>query len=324
MEEGHIILPSGKKYPLKLCALGNSEGTAKNGITAPVIEINSFDQLSREGIKNIKGKIVFYNYKFNPKFGLQWNITADFRLRAAWFETVKSALIANQTLEPTQVAGFNQLFDDVNGTKARRKGIGLDARIANNVYGGFELSQRDLDVPYFQDNAFTGETEKQHETLHRAYLYWLPHPNWAIKGEYQYEKFSRKPISSEEFATGTLAPSRIETSSVPVSLNYFSPSGIIGKLTGTYVRQDLQRSGTSILDARVNDPGAGVSDFFMLDAILGYRLPNRRGIFSLEGRNLLNENIVFRNGPLQISDKLLYDQRYSPDRTFFLRLTLNF
>lgn len=282
----------------------------------------SYDSF-KDGLPDRKGKR-FEIDKFNPKFGLQWNITADLRLRAAWFETIKSALIANQTLEPTQVAGFNQLFDDVNGTKARRKGIGLDAHVTSNVYGGFELSKRDLDVPYFQDSAFTDQAEKQHETLYRAYLYWLPHPNWAIRGEYQYEKFSRKPIPRVEFAIPTLAPSRIETSRVPVSLNYFSPSGIIGKLTWTYVRQELQRPGTSIIDDRISDPGAGVSDFFMLDGSLGYRLPNRRGIFSLEGRNLLNENLIFRNGPFQISDKLLYDQRYSPDRTFFLRLTLNF
>lgn len=67
-EEGHVILASGKEYPLKLCALGNSEGTGKKGITAPVIEINRFDQLNHEGIKNIKGKIVFFNFPMNPTY----------------------------------------------------------------------------------------------------------------------------------------------------------------------------------------------------------------------------------------------------------------
>src|SRR5258706_5041024 len=67
-EEGHIILASGGKYALKLCALGNSQGTGKKGITAQVIEINSFAQLSQEGIKNIKGKIVFFNFPMNPTY----------------------------------------------------------------------------------------------------------------------------------------------------------------------------------------------------------------------------------------------------------------
>ncbi|MGE7773730.1 M20/M25/M40 family metallo-hydrolase [Chitinophaga sp. NPDC101104] len=53
--------------PLNILALGNSVGTGKKGVTAPVIEIRSFDEL--EARKNeVKGKIVFYNYPFNPTF----------------------------------------------------------------------------------------------------------------------------------------------------------------------------------------------------------------------------------------------------------------
>lgn len=67
-ETGQIILPGGKKYQFKLCALGNSEGTGVNGITAPVIEINSLQQLDSAGTKNIKGKIVFFNFPMNPTY----------------------------------------------------------------------------------------------------------------------------------------------------------------------------------------------------------------------------------------------------------------
>jgi tetratricopeptide (TPR) repeat protein len=281
----------------------------------------SYDAL-RDGATT-PGNAGFHVNKFNPKLGLQWNLTTNLRLRAAWFETVKSALVTNQTIEPTQVAGFNQLFDDVNGTKARRMGIGLDASFANDVYGGLEVSKRNLKVPFFTDSSFRGEIEEQHETLYRAYLYWLPHPDWAIKGEAQYEKFTRDPIPRIEFTTGTFAPSRIETLSTPLSLNYFNPLGILAKFTTTYVRQDLQRPEDLTQPGAVHS-NAGIRDFFMLDAVLGYRFPKRRGILSLEGRNLLNEELIFRNAPFQISDKQLYDQRYSPDRTFFLRLTLNF
>ncbi|HEY2722460.1 MAG TPA: M20/M25/M40 family metallo-hydrolase, partial [Chitinophagaceae bacterium] len=48
-------------------ALGNSMGTGPKGVKADVIEVASFDDL--ENKKDlIKGKIVFYNYKFNPTF----------------------------------------------------------------------------------------------------------------------------------------------------------------------------------------------------------------------------------------------------------------
>lgn len=84
--------------------------------------------------------------RFNPKLGLQWNIVSNVRFRLAWFETTKSALVANQTIEPTQIAGFNQMYDDINGTKSRRMGLGIDTHYANIVFGGIEISQRDLDV----------------------------------------------------------------------------------------------------------------------------------------------------------------------------------
>ena len=52
---------------LDVLALGNSIGTGSMGISAEVIEVGSFDEL--EAKKDLlKGKIVFYNYKFNPTF----------------------------------------------------------------------------------------------------------------------------------------------------------------------------------------------------------------------------------------------------------------
>ncbi len=53
--------------PLDILALGNSVGTGSMGVTAPVVLIHDFDELERRK-DEIKGKIVFYNYKFNPLF----------------------------------------------------------------------------------------------------------------------------------------------------------------------------------------------------------------------------------------------------------------
>jgi hypothetical protein len=53
--------------PLQVLALGNSVASAPGGVTAPVIEITTFDELEAKKDK-IKGKIVFYNHPFNPAF----------------------------------------------------------------------------------------------------------------------------------------------------------------------------------------------------------------------------------------------------------------
>jgi hypothetical protein len=55
-----------KKY-FDIIALGNSIGSGKSGLTAEVIQVNSFDELEKRK-DDAKGKIVFFNYKFNPTF----------------------------------------------------------------------------------------------------------------------------------------------------------------------------------------------------------------------------------------------------------------
>lgn len=52
---------------LDVIALGNSMGTPPKGISANVLLVNSFDDLESKK-ELVKGKIVFYNYKFNPRF----------------------------------------------------------------------------------------------------------------------------------------------------------------------------------------------------------------------------------------------------------------
>lgn len=52
---------------LDIVALGNSMGTGKRGMAEEVIMVSSFDELEKRK-EEIKGKIVFYNYKFNPTY----------------------------------------------------------------------------------------------------------------------------------------------------------------------------------------------------------------------------------------------------------------
>lgn len=67
-EKGNIKLTDGTSHQLHLCALGNSEGTGKKGLTASVIEIKNFSELDKLGTEAIKGKIVFFNYPMNPTY----------------------------------------------------------------------------------------------------------------------------------------------------------------------------------------------------------------------------------------------------------------
>lgn len=65
-EELKIVSGNYKNKQLAVTALGNSSGNGPKGVIAPVIEIKSFDDLEAKK-DQVNGKIVFYNYKFNPK-----------------------------------------------------------------------------------------------------------------------------------------------------------------------------------------------------------------------------------------------------------------
>lgn len=56
-----------QRKPLDILALGNSVGTTPRALTARVIMVNDFDDLERKK-DSVTGKIVFYNYPFNPTF----------------------------------------------------------------------------------------------------------------------------------------------------------------------------------------------------------------------------------------------------------------
>lgn len=253
--------------------------------------------------------------KINPKFGLQWDVIDNVRLRIVWIETVKSPLVASQTIEPTQVAGFNQFFDDLNGTRSRRMGLGIDTHFAKTIYWGGEISRRDLSVPIL-----SGTTNEQKENLYRTYLYWPMSNQWVLRGEAQFEQFSRAKLSTE--------PHQIDTISAPISISYFGTQGLFSSLIGTYVNQKIDRDiPTKIYEgsSRYNE---GKEGFFLVDTVLGFRLPRRRGALSVEARNIFDQEFLYRdtsfNAVSIININPSVVNRFIPDRIIMMRLTLHF
>ena len=68
--------------------------------------------------------------RLSPKVGVTWSPLLGTTLRAAAFSAVKRPFIGSQTIEPTQVAGFNQFFTgfdrfygDLDATVSKRAGL---------------------------------------------------------------------------------------------------------------------------------------------------------------------------------------------------------
>jgi len=248
--------------------------------------------------------------QLNPKIGLRWSVTDHLVLRAAAFDVVKRDMTVNQTIEPTQVAGFNQFFDDANGTASKNYGVGLDAQLNKNLFGGLEFSRRDLEMPFGIGGPF--EIEQDQENLGRAYLYWLLDRNWSVTMEYLYEGFK---VLEGQYRRMSF-PIQLETSTVPFNIRYFNPSGLFAGAGATYVHQRVD------YDSAVNPIPSGNSDFVLFDTTVGYRLPKRWGIVALEIRNLLDKQFQFQDYSFQTVTSNAV--QFLPERTILGRVILNF
>jgi hypothetical protein len=260
--------------------------------------------------------------QFNPKFGLTWNPFPGTTIRGAVFRTINKQFINKQTIEPTQVAGFNQFFDDPSGTIAWRYGGAIDQKFSKSLYAGAEFARRDVDVTRnllgatFVNSLRSGKDED----LIRAYLNWTPNlkklfpkklfPKLAKKdkywlsmsAEYQYEWIDKEPGLA-----GTELFERLRTYRVPLGINFFHPSGFSARLKSTYVDQTgrFVPQGSA---SRTLVPGD--DNFWYFDGSISYRLPKRHGIISIGAKNLFNKNFNFQDtdpaNPQIVPEQLIY------------------
>jgi hypothetical protein len=239
-----------------------------------------------------------------PKLGMLWNFGTGTVVRAAWFKTLKRSAVFNQTIEPTQVAGFNQFFDDFNGTRAERWGVGVDQRFSRVLTGGVEISRRRLNIPVAGP---PDQENRWQESLYRAYLQLTPHPRWALEVEYSREKFDNFEPRG---------PRDTDTRTIPLSLSYFDPTGFFARLRASYFKQKV---------ALATEPDSDRATF--LDLHLGYRLPRRFGIFELQLQNMLNQNYRYEGligrRPLERTGVPSF-LPFPPDFTVLFRFNLSF
>ena len=254
--------------------------------------------------------------EWNPKLGIRWDITDSLTARAAYFETVKPVLVSNRTLEPTQVAGFNQFFDDPDATRSTRYGVGLDWRPLSSLRVGAELTRRDLQSPVIDFNALEATYEDREERLDRLYLYWTPPGDRvAVSAEAIYDRFTNQEDLS---LVSDVVPDSARTWTLPISAAYFHSSGWFFGAGFTYVDQEISR------DPAQSDLPQGESQFTLVDASIGFRMPRRLGLISLGVLNVFDQQFDYLDDSYRTFSNEPYVSPYLPERTIMGRLTLSF
>lgn len=259
-----------------------------------------------------EGGIVDRN-QFNPKLGVTWNPFASTTLRGALFRTFNRTLINSQTIEPTQVAGFNQFFDDSEATDAWRYGLAIDQKFSKDLFGGAEFSVRDLRVPHVSTMVSDGTSEIRkvdwEERTARAYLLWTPQPWFAFSAEYQYERLDR----GKEFVGEGVAFAR--THRFPLGVSFYHPAGLSALLKATYFDQEGLFEPAHYVLGGPFIPGQ--DRFWIIDAAISYRWPKRFGFLTVGAKNLLDRS--FRYQDTDHKNPLI-----QPKRMIYGKVTLSF
>jgi hypothetical protein len=97
-------------------------------------------------------------------------------------------------------------------------------------------------------------------------------------------------------------------------VQFFHPVGFFAGIKGTYVTQDVTTATSAW------PPYSYVDDsdsFWVFDAAIGYRLPKRYGIVSVEAKNLFNAGFHF-------TDTNRANPSIQPERVILGKITLYF
>lgn len=281
--------------------------TQENEYVYASVGVNRFVRSIELGLSaDYLSEAAIHRSEVNPKLGLVLSPAEGTTVRAAYIRSVRRILPTEQTIEPTQVAGFNQLFADPEGTIARRAGIGLDQQLSSVAFAGLEWSKRDLTVPFIDFFSGTSRDVTWKEKLARAYLYWAVAPQVALTGEIYYERYERPAADPGEEQLVDL-----HSWHVPVGATVFLGERWTARAAWTYWRQE----GTFLTLAGTTFPGR--EDFSVVDVQLAYRLPARRGFLIVGANNLFDSAHNYQESDLSTP-------RYIPERFAYVRIDLAF
>ncbi|MCM8855750.1 MAG: FecR domain-containing protein [Candidatus Thiodiazotropha sp.] len=266
-----------------------------------------------------------------PKLGAQWSLNNDSVLRAAVFKTRSSAIGTSfyQTLEPTHIAGFNQIHDEFRQTDTWNYGLSFNHQFMPTLSAGIQGLHRDGETPFelLNLNTFSSSMVDVEfgETSANAWVNWSPYKFLSLNFGYSVSDLdSATNINAVEFSG--ISPDgviELETHRLPVTINYYHPSGFIIGVAATYTDQKGVLQGSSIFDS----PQDAEDTFWLTDLLLSYRLPNKHGLVSLGVKNVFDKEFNFE-------DRNSYDSlaveasaspsSLSPERVVYGQISLTF
>ena len=243
-----------------------------------------------------------------PKLGFVWQPLWWLSVRAAAFRVRNPPLVAEDTLEPTHVAGFDQFLDNPNNAESTDFAAGADFSFGAGIHSGLSARRRNING---RTEFVTGQgtpderifivDDDDDERIYEGYISWAASDRLAVSFDPQLDLYrSTIPDVSD-----------LDTSYAPLTVRYFHPSG--WKLQGTFsfIRQDIEQQGSK-----------DENNSMLFDLGIGYQLPWDRGEFSLDILNILDQEVTYQDDQFRFFNAV--PPPFSPERLVLLSFTLRF
>lgn len=231
---------------------------------------------------------------WNPKFGLQWAPTPTLDLRLAAFRSMKRLVPGEQTIEPTQVAGFSQWYDDTLGSQAETHALSIGWRPSDPMRVGAEWIDREISIIGFSGLALAPFSSTQRERRRAVDLHWRVDRALVLRGSLRSERFDWPDPPAE-----VTAPASIRTLIADLFVRKQWATRVALVLRAEHRNQVVRQSPASTT--------SGGRTAFALMHLSAEYLPTTHDKLTLEAINLFDtrfryQDLNFRSDQIRPSD----------------------
>lgn len=283
-------------------AAGESVNRNVTTIEIPLIMFSeTTEEISQADLDNSRDR-------WSPKFGVTFDLPANFSLRMAAFRTVSKTVAANQTLEPVTVAGFNQFYGDRDGLESRNGGLAIDYAADAGYTLGASFLRRLIEGTAIRDSVDTIETSSNEE-LGEVYAY-IPVSRHVVL----FTGYHHARLNSDQFSDAVDGISDARNQSIPLGIQLFADFPLSATLKTTYHQHRIGFNAG--LEEQVYDENSA----YVTDLTLKYILARRLGFVEAGILNASDEDteiVQYKEG----GESYL---GFYPARMAYLRFNLNF
>jgi Tfp pilus assembly protein PilF len=279
--------------------------------------------------------------QISPKVGLTWTLSPEVTLRAAYARALGGASFDESfTLEPTEIAGFNQAFRSIiseslvgslAGPRYDIAGVAADFRLKSKTYmtlsdqllkcnvnediGVLDQSSVSNGVAQYGGTGTAPEQLRYNEPSVAATITQLAGDDWALGVGYQFT-YSNLKWSYNMIPFSPVLPFLDQTETARLHewnayIQFAHPSGFYARLEAQwYLQNNSGRSPGNF------DPPNPENDFAQVNLFAGYRFWHRRGDLTFGILNLAGGN--YSLNPLNVLNEL------PRSRVFMGKMSLEF